>query len=203
MASRVSLWAVGICALGTLLAAPAAASGPAEPFAMAVVDRAGGNVLSVTETVSQPGHGVFAIWPGAFGASVPAGLAALVQDTFTVPAGVGSAQVKFYVHMPRSGLTLSWPFPTRVGVLWILVGKGLSLPQILNQRLSPDPPTPWNGSEYTVYSAKNVSTDLLLNLQYQQPTQSLWQRILPWLWLVPVALVAFLVLRRLGWRAHA
>lgn len=202
MASRASLIAAGLLALA-LLAAPAAVAAPAEPFAMAVVDRAGTNILSVTETVSQPGRGVFAVWPGAYGASVPAGLAALVRGTFTVPQGIGSAQVKYFVHMPQSGLTLRWPFPTRVAMLWILVGKGLSLPQILNEQLSAAPPTVWDGSDYAVYSAKDVSHDLLLNFQYAQPTQSLSQRILPWLWLLPVALVAFLVVRRLGLRSHA
>jgi hypothetical protein len=194
----------GLCAFGLLAAASrAAGSAPAQSFAMAVVDRSGNNVISVTETVSQPGRGVFAVWPGAFDASVPAGLAALVQDTFTVPQGVGSAQVKYFVRMPQSGLTLRWPFPTRVGMLWILVGKGLSMPPILNQRLTAQPPTVWNGSDYAVYSAKGVSQDLLLNLQYQQPAESFWQRVLPWLWLLPVAVAAVLVLRRLVLRAHA
>lgn len=204
LASKASLWAAAAClGLSVLLAAPVAASGPAEPFAMAVLDRADGRALSVTETVSQPGSGVFAVWPGAYDTSVPAGLAALVQGRFTVPAGVGSAQVKFYVHMPSSGLTLHWPFPTKVGVLWILVGKGLSLPVVLNQKFSQAPPTVWNGSDYLVYSAKNVASDIVLNLQYQQPTQSPWQSALPWLWLVPVLMVAYIVLRRLRWRGHA
>ncbi len=204
MPSRVRLWAAAAgLGLSLLFALPASASTPAEPFAMAVLDRAGGNAISVTETVSQPGRGVFTIWPGAYDASVPAGLAALVQGRFTVPSGVGSAQVKFYVRMPQSGLTLRWPFPTRVGVLWVLVGKGLNLPVILNQKFSPAPPTVWDGNDYSVYSAKNIASDLVLNLQYQKPTQSPWQRVLPWLWLIPVALVAYLLLRRLRWRVHA
>ncbi len=204
MPSRVSVGALAACLCLTLFfTAPGAALAFQEPFAMAVLDQAGANTLSVTETVSQPGGGEFAVWPGAYDTSVPAGLAALTQGRFTVPAGVGSAQVKFYVHMPRSGLTLRWPFPTKVGILWILVGKGLSLPVVLNQKFSPAPPAVWNGSDYAVYSAKNVAHDLVLNLQYQQPVQSPWQRALPWLWLVPVLVVAYLVLRRLRWRVHA
>ncbi len=200
---RLLLAAAGL-GLTLLYALPVAASAPQEPFAMAVLDRAGNNTISVTETVSQPGKGVFAIWPGAYNASVPAGLAALVQGRFTVPAGVGSAQVKFYVRMPKSGLSLHWAFPTKVGVLWILVGKGLTLPVILNQKFSPAPPTVWDGSDYAVYSAKGIGSDLLLNLQYQQQsTGSPWQSALPWLWVVPVAVVGYVMLRRLRWRAHA
>ena len=205
MPSRVRL-GLAAASLGIVLCAvlpAAAATTPSTPFAMAVLDRAGASAISVTETVSQPGRGQFAIWPGAYDVSVPAGLAALAQGRFTVPAGVGSAQVKFLVRMPKSGLTVRWPFPSRVGMLWILVGKGLSLPVILNQKFSPAPSTVWDGNDYAVYSAKGVGNDLTLNLQYQQPTVNPWQRVLPWLWLVPVALVAYLVLRRLRWRAHA
>lgn len=204
MASKASrLFAAGLLCAGLLCAPAALAATPAEPFAMAVVDRAGPGAVSVTETVSQPGGGVFALWPGAYDASVPAGLAALVQNRFTVPQGVSSAQVKFYVHMPASGVTVHWPFPSRVGMLWILVGKGLSLPVILNQAFAQAPPTVWNGADYRVYSAKDVRQSVVVNLQYAGPQVSPWQGALPWLWLIPVVLVGYLVLRRLRWRTHA
>ena len=204
MASRARFWVAAVLiGLTAVLASPAAAAGSSRPFAMAVVDQAGSGAISVTETVSQPGNGQFTVWPGAYGTSVPAGLAALVRNRFTIPAGVGSAQVKFYVRMTTDGLTVRWYFPTKVGVLWILVGKGLTLPVVLNQKFSPNPPTVWNGSDYSVYSAKNVAGNLVLNLQHRQPTGSPWQGVLPWLWLVPVVLVAYVVLRRLRWRSHA
>jgi len=207
MPRRARIWAAGAlllaaaCAGGPALAAQA----PAGPMAMAVIDRAGPGRVLVTETVSKPGGGVYALWPGAYDASVPAGLAALVRGRFTVPPGVGSAQVKYYVRMPKRGLSLSWPFPSRVGTLWLLVGRGLSLPIILNQKFYSAPSVVWDGSPYSVYSAKNVSRRLVVNLQYAKKgaTPSLWQRSLPWLWVVPGALVAFALLRRLRRSAHA
>ncbi len=163
---------------------------------MAVVDRVG-NALQVTETVSQPGNGRFALWPGAYNASVPAGLAAFGHGYFTVPPGVQSAQVKFYVPFPKTGLTLHWAFPTPVGALWMLIGSGLRLPVILNQKFYTAPSTVWDGSDYSVYSAQGIRKSLLINLQPALPAPSPLQRVLPWLWILPGVLVAWLILRRL------
>ncbi len=199
MALRADHLIASLVAAALLLwAAPTRAAGgmPSGPVAMAVIDKVGG-ALRVTETVSQPGRGRFALWPGAYDVSVPAGAAALEAGYFTVPPGVGSAQVKFYVPFPKTGLTLHWPFPTRVGALWVLVGNGLRLPVILNQKFYTAPSTVWDGSDYQVYQAKAVQKSLLLNLQPAPPTPTLSQRLLPWLWTLPGLLLAWTLLRRL------
>lgn len=187
---------IALAAVLTVAAPAAAATAPSGPIAMAVIDRVG-NALEVTETVSAPGIGRFALWPGAYGVSVPAGLAALGPGYFTAPPGVQSAQVRFYVHFPASGLTLRWPFPTHVGVLWLLVGSGLRLPIILNQKFYAAKSTVWDGADYSVYSAQKVGSNLLVNLQAALPTPTLTQRLLPWAWTLPVALIAWLLMRRL------
>ncbi len=180
-----------------LLGAPAKAGGiPSGPIAMAVVDQVG-HALQVTETVSQPGSGRYYLWPGAYDVSVPAGIASLGSGYFTVPPGVQSAQVKFYVPFPSSGLTFHWQFPTPVGMLWMLIGRGVRLPVILNQKFFAAPSTVWNGSDYDVYSAKSVRKSLLVNLQPSPPAPSLRQQVLPWLWAIPVLAIAWLVLRRM------
>ena len=74
MASRASRALSALAAMSlVLLAGPAKAGGlPSGPIAMAVVDHVG-DALQVTETVSQPGSGRYALWPGAYNVSVPAG----------------------------------------------------------------------------------------------------------------------------------
>ena len=173
-----------------------AGSTPSGPIAMAVVDKVG-NSLQVTETVSQPGNGRFALWPGAYDVSVPAGLAALGPGYFTVPSGVQSAQVKFSVPFPKTGLTMRWPFPTPVGVLWMLIGSGVRLPVILNQKFYSAPSTVWDGANYSVYSAQGIKKSLLVNLQPALPAPNPVHRALPWLWTLPGLLIAWLILRRL------
>lgn len=194
----------GLLALGALCAAlpAAAASTPNRPIVMALVDRSG-SALTVTETVAAPGRGNFFIWPGAHSATVLAGLASIAGSSFTVPPGVQSAQVSYSVPFHGGAMTIRWPFPTSVETLWLLVGNGVRLPVILNQKFYPAPATVWNGRAYSVYSARNVGGVLLLNLQAATSQASLWQRMLPYLWLAPVLLVAYLILRRLRRRAHA
>jgi hypothetical protein len=198
MASRANRALAGLAAATLLmLGAPATAGGiPSGPIAMAVVDHVGG-ALQVTETVSQPGSGRYDLWPGAYDVSVPAGIASLGSGYFTVPPGVQSAQVKFYVPFPARGLTFHWQFPTPVSMLWMLIGRGVRLPVILNQKFFTAPGTVWNGSDYSVYSAKTIKNTLLVNLQPAPPAPSVRQEVLPWLWALPVLAIAWLVLRRL------
>lgn len=184
------------------LTAPAAlsASTATRPVVLALLDLQG-STLTVTETVASPGQGSFSIWQGATSTTVTAGLASIVGPHFTVPSGTGSqsAQVSYVHSFTGHGITVRWPFPTEVDTLWVLVGKGLRLPVILNQKFYPAPSTVWAGKAYAVYRARNVGGTLVLNLQEAVPQLSLQQQLLPYLWLVPVAFLAWLILRRL-WR---
>lgn len=191
-------------ALNLFTPAATAASTPTGPVVLALLDLHG-STLTVTETVASPGQGSFSVWQGATSTTVTAGLASIVGPHFTVPPGTGaqSAQVSYVHPFTGRGITVRWPFPTEVDTLWVLVGTGLRLPVILNQKFYPAPSTVWAGKAYSVYRARSVRGMLILNLQQALPQMSLQQRVLPYLWLVPVAFLAWLILRRLSRGANA
>lgn len=203
MAKARALAALAACLLLFPAFVPAAAAPtPSGPIIMVLVDL-GHSELTVTETVASPGRGSYALWPGAAAAQVLAGLASISGRSFTVPPGVQSAQVSYSVPFNGRSITVRWPFPTKTDIVWLLVGKGLRFPVILNQKFYSAPSTVWNGQAYTVYSAKSVNGVLTLNIQRAVPQASLFQVVLPYLWLVPVLLLAWLILGRLRRRAHA